>query len=183
MDLKELLQARLTDGRPFGVCPWEDGDGMLWGVLQSLDDEGFRVLLVDPLGREEGTESYAYDDVSSFDFGESYGERLRRLSEFEPTRPALDFLEATDAIASVLNQALTSGEIVTIKTIPDDQREIVRVRGFNSDWITVQHYDDLMTATAVASYRLSRISAVRAGSATEEAELFVESKNKNSPAS
>lgn len=183
MDLKELLQARLTDGRPFGFCPWEDGDGMLWGGLQSLDDAGFHVLLVDPLGREEGTERYAYDDVSSFDFGESYSERLRRLSEFEPTRPELDFSESTDETARLLNQALNSGEIVTIKTIPDDLKEIVRVRGFNSDWVTVQHYDDLMIATAVATYRFSSISAVRAGSAAEEAELFVESISENSPAS
>ena len=175
MTLIETLRERLADGRPFGFCPWEDGEGALWGTLLTLSESGFQVQRISPIGELEETEWRELSDMYSFDFGERYAERLFRLRDFSPTVPYdIEYLTDPISIERVLREVLASGKIAQVRVTPDDATSTVRVLSIEGEWVTMRDYDDLMEPYGVLVHRLSNISGVRAGTAYEEADEFVE---------
>lgn len=177
MNVNEALQERLSDGRPFGFCPWEDGDGILWGLLLELNEANFQVQLLGTLGEFTDIEWYQFESITRFDFGERYSERLQRLREFSPTLPEeYEFQTDADEVLRILDDVRESGAVAQIQLLPDGALSTVRVLSIEGDWVTMRDYDDLMQPYGLMVHRSSNITGIRAGTAYEEADEFVEAR-------
>ncbi len=175
MTLIETLRERLADRRPFGFCPAGDDDGVLWGVPLEINEANFRVQLIGTLGESNEIEWYQFDSVTNFDFGDRYSERLSRLRQFTPSLPEdYEFVLDSVEIERILGEAVVSGAVVQVEVLPDDATSTVRVLSIEGEWVTMRDYDDLMQPYGLLVHRLSNISGVRAGTAYEEADEFVE---------
>ncbi len=170
----ETLRERLADGRPFGFCPWEDGDGELWGILLELNPAGVSVHRIDPLGQFEEVEWYEFDGICYFNFGDRYSQRLSRLHDFAPTLPdGTGYYSDSENIERTIRNAASSGSVIRVKLTPDDSTSTVRVLSFDGEQVVMRDYDDLMQPYGVLVHRLSGITGVRAGTAYEEADEFL----------
>jgi hypothetical protein len=175
MTLMDTLQQRLADGRPFGFCPAGDADEVLWGVALEVNEANFQVQLIGTLGESNEIEWHQFDSVTNFDFGDRYSERLSRLRQFNPSLPEdYEFVLDSVEIERILGEAVASGAVVQVEVLPDDATSTVRVLSIEGEWVTMRDYDDLMQPYGLLVHRLSNISGVRAGTAYEEADEFVE---------
>ena len=175
MTLIETLRERLADGRPFGFCPAGDEDGVLWGVPLEINEANFQVQLIGTLGESNEIEWHQFDSVTNFDFGDRYSERLSRLRQFTPSLPEdYEFVFDSVEIERILGEAVASGAVVQVEVLPDAATSTVRVLSVEGEWVTMRDYDDLMQPYGLLVHRLSNISGVRAGTASEEADEFVE---------
>lgn len=170
----ETLRERLADGMPFGFCPWEDGDGILWGTVLEVNQANFQVQLLGTLGEFTDVEWYEFDSVSRFDFGERYAERLRHLRDFTPSLPEeYEFVIDLEEVERILLQVAESGAVAQVQVLPDGAVSTVRVLSIDGEWVTMRDYDDLMQPYGLVVHRLSRITGIRAGTAYEEADEFL----------
>jgi len=174
MTLIEQLQNRLADGMPFGFCPWEDGDGMLWGTLLEVTDEGFRVQELGTLGELDAVEWYDHSQISLFDFGDRYSRRLQLLRKFNPTRSTSTYMETDRSqIEARLNELAETGAVAHAELLGGGSSSTVRVLSFDGEWVTMQDYDDLMQPYGLISHRLDNVTGIRTGTAYEEADEFL----------
>lgn len=174
MDLREKLQERLNDGRPFGFCPWEDGDGTLWGILVALKDNSIVVQEIGTLGEDDGREEYELNRITYFDFGERYADRLLRLRDFVPTqREDLSFITDPTQLRYRLNELIVSQTFARVKLFPDESTSTVKVLSIEDGWVTMRDFDDLSQPYGVISHRIDNVVGLRCGTAHEEADEFV----------
>ena len=175
MYFMECLHERLADGRPFGFCPWEDGEGMLWGTLMELTETGFRIQEIGTLGELDAIEWYDHSQITMLDFGDRYSRRLELLQEFHPTKSASTHMETDRAVIEVvLAELLEAGAVAHVDLLGNGSSSTVRVLAVDDEWITMRDYDDLMQPYGLISHRLSNVLGIRIGTAYEEADEFVE---------
>lgn len=55
--LLQQLETALEAQTLIGICPYADGDATWWGRVRSISDGSIEFAQVDPLGREDETET------------------------------------------------------------------------------------------------------------------------------
>jgi hypothetical protein len=142
--LIDTLEEYVASGIPIGYCPWEDGDGMLWGRILEVGDGTFRVQNLSTLGRDEEIEEYLFSDIVYFDVDPIYAQRLALLANFEPTLPEeTDEITDSEEIAEIFSKAFKSGEIIRIY-LPGETELDVTIGQIGFGWAEVTYYGDTM---------------------------------------
>ncbi len=158
--LRAQLEESMNTESYVGFCPWEDGDGELWGRVLAISESTFTVQEVDPYGTEDEVEEYDLESILYLDVNPVYASRLKALNGFTPTFPedTEPFAEST-AIRAALEEASILGEVVRI-SYPNTDSLDVTVGAIDDDWTKATYYDDFMRPKSTVFIRTRDISKV-----------------------
>ncbi|MEX2244262.1 MAG: hypothetical protein WD716_10505 [Fimbriimonadaceae bacterium] len=174
MNVSGQIDEWIKEGRTVGFCPWDDADGLLFGVIVSREGDTLRVSEISPCGQPDGTESYDLGSISYFVLDDPYIERLRLLSQFDPKkRGSTRFVRQKEKVTEVLTRAARTNEPVSVRLLAEPSPMTVTVTWIDDDWIGLQIYDDLMAPTERRTVRSNLVLGVRAGTMVEERAAYL----------
>jgi hypothetical protein len=171
--LIDYLRTYVQSGNLIGFCPWEDGEGMLWGRILSMNPKGFRLQNVGPLGEDEEVEDYLFSEILHFSVDEKYANRLVLLAQFKPTLPeTYENITDKDEIRNILEVASKSGEVIRIDN-PNDENISATVKAIDGDWVEYLFYADPMVAGGTQWMKIEFIVSVSWRNARTEADEYL----------
>jgi hypothetical protein len=174
MNIGERLQDLLDKGEPIGFSPWRDAEGALWGIVLRKSKSKFTVREISPTGTDEGEKTYNIASVSYFQEDATYSERLKRLSNFHPTKPAGEsFVRLRFTVKSHLIEAAGTREVLRVKLRGETDSRSVCVQWCDGTWSELIVYDYLMSEVERMIWRVSAIEGVRRRTMAEEADEFL----------
>jgi hypothetical protein len=167
------LNDLLASGTPIGFCPWEDGEGILWGRVIEVNEKTVTFQEIGVFGREEEVSEYELSSILYFDDVPAYAERLEVLSEFNPSLPdEVEPITESDHIESALTEAFITGEVVGI-SFPGTELIEGSVERINSDHLELSYFDDLGREKGRYVVKLSVVTEVIWRNSKCEAETFL----------
>ncbi len=147
---------------------------MLWGILSRVTETQITVNKISPTGEDDGEETCAISKISLFDFDAQYSERLVQLRAFKATKPDnIQYSRKRLVIREAIEAAAQTGETLHLKFRAESGGRTVRVVWCDKTWAELADYDDLMREQDREIWRISAITAVRWGTASEEADDFL----------
>lgn len=167
------LRTYVQSGNLIGFCPWEDGDGTIWGRILNVTHRGFRLQYIDPLGRDEEVKDYLFSEIIYFSESESYANRLLLLRNFNPSLPE-EYKDVTDKdeIREILEIARASGEVIRID-FPGEENISATIKTIVDGWVEITFYEDAMTVGGNQWLKIECIVSVRWRNARTEADEYL----------
>ena len=163
----------------FGFCPWEDGEGELWGRVLELSETGISFQEIDPLGRDTDISEHEFDSIIYIDDNPSYAQRLAMLRNFNPTLPSeVTPITTATEIRENLTTASISDEVIRI-SFPGTSLADVTVDRIAHDWIEITNYNNLMLPTSSQVVRIDSVSEFVWRDATCQCETYLRSLTRN----